>query len=188
MKKLARVSSSSIGLLLALLCADMKAATLHIIPFKEISSENTIVIGALGVPLGEVCDVEGKLVPAREIWGADHMFNSAMLLKVEKVKGKLLPKAIYMRFYRQNTDIFMPEQIYKNIQTGRFENETESRKRWEAEYFGKRYNVLVVENGFFTGVPKNLPANCDIWSGPPYGFTTSLAILGADPKGSGCGN
>ncbi len=162
----------------ALLAWHANAAT-KVISFTDITDKDTVVIGAVGVPLGTVFQVEGTIVPARETLGL--LYNSRFMLKVEKVNGTPLPKPVRMWFRAMPNAGTMPDEIFALAEwkTGHPCSELAAgeQKKLEAEYVGTRYKVLVVENGRFAGVPEELPDGCPLWSAPAYGFETDLLVL-----------
>lgn len=179
---LIRRLSRFVGLLLVawLATAGLNART--VVSLAELQSKDTTVIGALGLPLGSIFEVEGTIVPARASLGL--LYNSYYLLRVESVNGAALAKPVIMWFEVKDPQIKMPASIPElaKQQLGRENATDEETDRLERAYVGTRYKVTVVENGKFDGLPRNMPDYCSIWSAPPYGFTTYLVVIGKKPE------
>ena len=154
----------------------------RILTEKELASDNVVVLGAVGIRLGTVFEVEGTLERSEEPLQA-----SWLLFSVDKVNSVKLPNAVRFEYVVKGYAAKMPESLAdigarKKQQFGRAITQQE----FDAEvrmFVGKRYRVLVVENGVFGGLPKRVPKNCEIWNGPLYGFSTYLVVIGT-PEGT----
>jgi len=115
------------------------------------------IIGKLGVPLGEMVEIEAVIVSGRVVQPESKSLQSAYLLRVEKVGAQVLPIPQLAMFATWDSEVSLPRDAF-----GLFERK-EGRKagslsrsqieELERDYLGRRLRLLVFEEGSFDGYP-----------------------------------
>jgi len=172
-----------------LYCSDVLLGSIlfgaeRIITYDDLRNKDTIVIGALGIPLGTVFEVEGTIVLARDTLPVGALYYSNYLLNVDRVNGVKLTKPVIMWYNSpgEATGVIMPASEIeaaqlKGMKTPLKLTEKEERNL-NSDYVGKRYKIKVLEYGYFDGVPEKLPEElANYWFGPKYSFSTRLGVL-----------
>lgn len=139
------------------------------------------VIGALGCPLGQAVVLEGTIVSGR-VLGMKEL-KSDYLIRVEKVDGKELAKPPVMTFHIPSfvgLALAEDEASLFRLKSGKQTNSHTDKeiRKMEKGYVGSRVRLLSYEEGWFSGIPKNLPRNRLIWQAHGFCFSTRLVLLG----------
>jgi hypothetical protein len=143
-------------------------------------NQGTDVIGRLGIRLGEVVEIEAKLVAGRELGSKE--FDGSYLLEVQTVAGKAIDRKPVIAFYLDSwADVPLASDefaLYK-LRTGKETGTLHERQVVELEkgYVGSAHRLLVYEVGEFSGIPRHLPDDYPVWQDHGFAFHTSLHVL-----------
>ncbi|MEE9611310.1 MAG: hypothetical protein V3W19_08660, partial [Desulfatiglandales bacterium] len=109
------------------------------------------IIGQLGVPLGDVCRVEGVFFDGSDL--RMKAYDGIILLKVIKVNNTAIKNSVILRFSEFQKGILHDSKI------------------------GKKFVGVAFETGKFVGVPPEAWKYVPIMSTTSHFFETSLVIL-----------
>lgn len=138
------------------------------------------VIGTLGVPLGEVVEVQAIIVSGSETRAK--VLDGRYLLRIESINSTALGKSVTKTFIiwpHSHVKIANDHWTLHELKTGRKAKSFNSGqiKELEKDYVGKRVKLLVYESGSFEGTPDRMPE--DVITGADFGFRflTYLIVL-----------
>ena len=138
------------------------------------------LIGALGIPLGQVTEITATIVSGDDLKMKAHA--GQYLLSVGSVGGTSLDKPPTIRFVvhflskvRLATDRF---SLYE-LENARKARSLDSSQVTELEkgYKGRTVKLLVYETGSFIGMPYGLPEGYPQWQDTGFHFSTRLVVL-----------
>jgi hypothetical protein len=139
------------------------------------------IVGALGVPIGTVTEIEATIVAGRTL--GTKFYQGSYLLKVAKVGSDPLTDQPISPFFSHSWDrVDLPRNRFElyELKTGRKTGTltSEDIEQVERDYVGRSYRLLVYELGGFSGVPGGLPRDYPVWQDDRgYGFHTQLVVL-----------
>lgn len=141
----------------------------------------SLVIGQIGVPLGQVTPIEAVVVSGDAL--GDKASAGSYFLSVRAVGGVALKKEVLMPFYEQTFGKYeLPNDHFElhKFKTGRDAKSLSSDQVRELEkgFVGARLNLLAYETGGFTGIPRGLPRDFPVWQDTLFHFRSSLVIVG----------
>jgi hypothetical protein len=155
------------------------ARPIRVEPLRELS-----VIGQLNLPLGTVTDVGATIISGEEL--NDKAHQSAYLLRVSRIGGRVLDKPMVMEFEVPSfisvdlaNDVFDLYELKHGERIGSLQ--PEQIKEIEQGYVGRTVQLIVYETGSFSGVPMNLPPDFVTWQDRMFGFSTRLVVLAERP-------
>ncbi len=138
------------------------------------------VIGKLGIPLGEVVEVQAVIVSGSKI-GAKEL-EGKFLLRIESINDKSLEKPTVERFRvlpfsgaEIANDHFDLYELKTGKKTGRLDSN--QIKELEKDYVSKKVKLLVYESGSFEGMPNKLPDDAPLVQATDFRFRTHLMVL-----------
>jgi len=136
-----------------------------------------VIIGELGVPLGTVTEIDASIVSGRSLGSKG--LTSDYLLKVTKVGTNSIAKSPTCRFQTHDvkiaSDVFALYELKNGKKPGTLSNTQIT--ELERGYVGRAFHLLAYEEGMFTGVPQNLPADSVSWQDEAFGFRSHLIVL-----------
>lgn len=138
------------------------------------------VVGAIGLPLGEVAKIEVLVVPGRET--CKKALDGSYLLRVLKVNGRELSDGPLMEFKNRSlAHVPLAPNTFSLCELKRGERAdslTDAQIReLEKDYVGVRFILSAYEAGLFSGIPRNLPKDLFPWQDHAFLFTTHLVLL-----------
>jgi hypothetical protein len=167
----------------------------------EIENGTISVVGALGLPLGTVSEVEAVVMEqvAPEKGAA---LGTSYVLRVEQLAGRRLAHPPTLRFrvaaltrvVLARNEPELRELLAKLVKSGAplailpgtvETTEDPPMSPTEAEalrasYVGSRHRLVVFETAGYVGTPAALPDDAALlFGGPPFGFVTHLVVLAA---------
>lgn len=176
---------------------DTSTAPPRTIAATEIGNGTVAVVGALGLPLGTVCEVEGRVVELFSQGGEKLRVGYA--LEIESVNGRSpTPKPI-LHFTVAggfNNATVAPSPGELEAMLHRFGKEgrviveeaalttglvwtPEQIEEARRTYVGSRHRLVVYEQGRFGGTPSELPRDVAHQGSPfRFGFHSELVVLG----------
>ena len=147
-------------------------------------------IGKLGVQLGTVVEVKGKIVDGNSLNCKSS--QCLYLIEVSEVNNSVITNKLYMEFRHApgTTIIDYPSDhfaLYKR-KTGKEPPkfkwsgtiptiENMNIEALQTEYVGSSVHFLAWESGMFDGIPNNLPEGTPLWSDGSFGFRSWLVLL-----------
>jgi formylglycine-generating enzyme required for sulfatase activity/uncharacterized protein YceK len=165
-------------LCLVLLNAGCSHFITHRIPISDLESERYEVVGHLGVPLGWAVRAEAVVVDGDST--RTKRYLSSYLLDIVSINGKILKSPLRMEF--SDSSSRMPSthsKRYEDVEgqpTGGLNSEIKA--RINKGYVGNRYDILIYEEGQFSGFTTDEhPIHFMIQQGNVRGFKTSVCIL-----------
>jgi hypothetical protein len=155
-------------------CTNLMLRHIHV---SDLESQRCEVVGRLGVPLGWAVRVEAVVVDGKST--GEKEFFSDYLLDIISINGRTQQVPLRMTFsdrtYQMPRNHF---ERYKDVEghsTGTLDSETID--RINKGYVGNRYDLLIYEEGYFTGPRLSLlPKDIMTGQGEGYGFNTSVCI------------
>ncbi|MBC8115525.1 MAG: hypothetical protein H7062_14160 [Candidatus Saccharimonas sp.] len=159
-----------------------KAAVKKTITAAELAAMD--VIGDLGVPLGEVVEVQAVIVSGSETRAK--VLQGRYLLRIESVNGTTLDKPATKTFIiwpHSHVKIANDHWSLYELKTGRKTESSDSEqiKELEKGYVGKRVKLSVYESGSFEGTPHRMPK--DVITGADFRFTFSTYLIVLKDRG-----
>lgn len=150
---------------------------------KSISAEslNTIlVIGKLGIPLGEVATVRATVLDGDSLQTKAE--QGTYPLRITEVNGvKLKPGPILEFILAPGSQVKLANHNFElyELKTGKKARSlTREQTKWlKEDYVGTSHSLQVYELGEFSGIPKNLPQESMAWQDRGFHFRTYLRIL-----------
>ncbi len=150
---------------------------------KSISAEslNTIpVIGKLGVPLGQVTKIKAIVVDGDSLRTKGDA--GSYLLKITEVNGiKVDSEPIVDFSLAPGVDVKLANNDFAlyELKTGEKARSLtgEQVAKLKKDYVGKSLLLQVYEIGGFSGIPKKMPKEVEIWQDYGFHFGTYLRIL-----------
>ena len=156
-------------------CTHTSPRQIHV---SDLESKRTDVIGCLGFSLGWVVRVEAVIIDGDKT--RNKRYLGQYLLSIVSINGKKIEKPLLMEF--SDRTHLMPNDHYKRYEevegrpTGGLN--AEIKKRINMGYVGNMYDLLVFEEGSFSGPRLSmLPENLRMQQGDGYCFETSVCIL-----------
>jgi hypothetical protein len=128
---------------------------------SALASGEAVIVGALGLPLGTVCRIEGEFVDGSELRMKE--YDGVVLMKVGAVDGKSLASPATLRF----------EQFR--------EGELSGKKS------GGAFRTYAYETGRYVGVPPEAFKYVPAVTTTGYFFQTYLVVLQGGPRPGGSG-
>jgi len=176
----------------------MKIITLIILSLAfvvEVFSEEPTwpPIGRLGVQLGTVVEIKGKIIDGNSLNYKDSQNN--YFIEIHEINNSTTTNNLLMKFRTMFPDYPSDYFSLYKIKTGREPTlgiswevgkmgtpiEKTSREPTITElqvgYVGRPIHFLAWEIGKFDGIPKNLPEGTPLWADANFGFRTSLVLL-----------
>ena len=142
--------------------------------------KDTVIVGQLGIPLGTVAQVDVTIIAGRAL--GTKADSSAYLLKVTKVGSNPVAKPPICQFRTHSwdrvqlaCDTFSLYELKKGKKTGQLSDS--QIRELENGYVGQTYRLLVYEQGYYSGIPKDLPEDVAIWQDTSFAFSTHLIVL-----------
>lgn len=138
------------------------------------------VIGTLGVPLGEVVEVQAVIVSGSETRAK--ALDGRYLLRIESINGTALGKPVTKTFIvwpLSHVKIANDDFSLHKLKTGRKAKSLDSEqiKELEKDYVDKRVKLSVYESGSFEGTPDRMPEDVSTGADVGFGFRTHLIVL-----------
>jgi len=146
------------------------------------------VVGKLGVPLGQVVEIQATIVAGSELRSKAHV--SQYFLQVTHVERKKLKKAPLLEFSSPRifgVKIASNHNDLVKMKTGKVSGGISSEKinKLEKGYIGKSLRLVAYESGCFSGIPNHisdtaregLSKSFPWWQDRGFGFSTSLTVL-----------
>lgn len=154
-----------------------KAAVKKTIPVSELVAMD--VIGYLGVPLGEVVEVQAIILSGEK---RRKSLVGRYLLQIESVNGTALDEPALMTFIiwpLSHVKLANDHWSLHKLKTGRKAKSLDSEqiKELEKDYVGKRVKLSVYESGSFEGTPDRMPEDVITGADVGFGFSTHLIVL-----------
>lgn len=137
------------------------------------------VTGLLGLKLGTVTRVSATVISGAEL--RTKAADGKYLLRVSHVGGSELKESIIVNFHVAsfaNVKLASNHFDLYELKNGKRARSLQSSqiKKLEENYVGNRVELVVFEEGQFSGLPKGLPAE-DQWSDSVFHFSTFLTVL-----------
>jgi hypothetical protein len=136
-----------------------------------------LIIGTLGIPLGQAAVIEARIVSGGETRKAD-----TYLLRITSIDGVRLEKPLTMDFCvpgfadaRLAHDVFRLYELRNGHKAGRLTSH--QIEKLEKGYLGREVKLVVYESGRFRGMPAGLPEDAPVWQDTPFHFSTHLVVL-----------
>lgn len=136
--------------------------------------------GRLGIPLGQVADVQAVIVAGSTLGGKQ--LASSYLLSVQQVDGRALDGSSPFAFSlapgsaaRLATNAFELHKLRRGTAAHSIDDQV--RATLEDGYVGASFRLLVFETGFFAGIPAKVPVDVPVWQDTAFHFQTELVLL-----------
>ena len=138
------------------------------------------VIGTLGVPLGEVVEVQAVIVSGSETRAK--VLDGRYLLRIESVNRTALDEPATKTFTiwpLSHVKIANDHFSLHKLKTGQKAKSLDSGqiKELEKDYVGKLVKLLLYETGSFEGSPDRMPKDVITGADVGFGFSTHLIVL-----------
>src|SRR4051794_2545155 len=140
-------------------------------------NKDVVIIGKLGVPLGTAVEIEAKVLSGKTLHS--ELVGGKYFLVVSKVGRKPLaepPICLFELLPWASVEIASDTSELYEMKRGKKASKLtgEERADLERDYVGRTYHLLVYEEGFFSGIPKGLPSEYQVWHSHNFNFDTKL--------------